>query len=276
MRKSLFILSLLAGILAPAALAKTTMVCFGEDNSYSDHWNHARGSINAGKGGRTTAALKNTAGAASAISITYKTGGVAASNVELSEHRIGEHARNLWFQAHGYQLEDEQLERGWRESFAVPAQGSHVNVGHISIGGLTANNSYTVSSVFNVDNLLHISGWGTESPVSLTGTGLNIKHAYLSGAHGNTIDLLHPGGVDLTALLSGGTFMMTWQFETSAAFTSSVDMQFSDKMRTLGGHYDVSTIAVTEGMPHLIIPEPATASLGLLGVAALLLRRRRS
>lgn len=276
MRKSLFILSLLAGILAPAALAKTTMVCFGEDDSYSNHWNHARGSINAGKGGRTTAALKNTAGAASAISITYKTGGVAASNVELSEHRIGEHARNLWFQAHGYKLEDEQLERGWRESFAVPAQGSHVNVGHISIGGLTANNSYTVSSVFNVDNLLHISGWGTESPVSLTGTGLNIKHAYLSGAHGNTIDLLHPGGVDLTALLSGGTFMMTWQFETSAAFTSSVDMQFSDKMRTLGGHYDVSTIAVTEGMPHLIIPEPATASLGLLGVAALLLRRRRS
>ncbi|MFR4416566.1 MAG: PEP-CTERM sorting domain-containing protein [Akkermansia sp.] len=38
----------------------------------------------------------------------------------------------------------------------------------------------------------------------------------------------------------------------------------------------MSALAVRDGMPSLAVPEPATASLSLFGLAALLMRRRRS
>lgn len=92
------------------------------------------------------------------------------------------------------------------------------------------------------------------------------------------IDLLHISGGSLATLLSSGTFMLTWQFETNSSFnpSSSVTMDFSDSLLSLAGDYGMSALAVRDGMPSLAVPEPATASLSLFGLAALLMRRRRS
>lgn len=111
--------------------------------------------------------------------------------------------------------------------------------GDVSVTGFQANSSYTMSSVFTISGLANVATWGTNSPVNLTGTGINVKNIYLAGSNGQVVDLLHISGGSLATLLSSGTFMLTWQFETNSSFnpSSSVTMDFSDSLLSLAGDY---------------------------------------
>lgn len=260
------------------------MVSFGESsNTYSAPWNLASGTLTGGN--RTTgSSMKATDGTASTIQVTYTAGGLLgtsqATNSPLSftgvSTTIGSGGLNMWKQAYGYDLDSTKTARGWNENLVLGV-GGLVSPGDVNVTGFQANSSYTMSSVFTVSGLANVATWGTNSPVNLTGTGLNVKNIYLAGTNGQVVDLLHIGGGSLATLLSGGTFMLTWQFETTSSFnpSSSVTMDFSDSLLSLAGNYGVSAVAVRDGMPNLAVPEPATASLSLLGLAALLMRRRR-
>lgn len=283
MKMRLCVMSLLAFLCAAPGWSKTTVVSFGETgNTYSSSWN-----LQSGTGGtlgtpaRSTTQLKDTTDTVSAITVKYNAGGLLgtsyATNTVLStlglvNTTIGAGGKSLWQQAHGVALDDAKTARGWNENLPLGA-GPIVDAGSIDIGGLQANSSYTVSSVFTVSGLANVSTWTSGSPVNLTGNGLNIVNAYLSGSNGQVVDLLHIGSGSLATLLSSGTFMLTWQFTTGAS-TTGASMDFADSLLSLGGNYAVSATAVTDGMPALTVPEPATASLGLLGLAALMLRRR--
>lgn len=277
-------MSLLAFLCAAPGWSKTTVVSFGESsNTYTSPWN-----LQSGTGGTvlapalTTSQLRDTGNTVSAITVKYNGGGVGGltpstntnlSTLGLTNTTIGSGGKALWQQAHGVALDDSKTARGWNESLVLGV-GPVVDAGSIVVGGLQANSSYTVSSVFTVSGLANVATWNSGSPVNLTGTNLSIKNAFLSGSNGQVVDLLRIGSGSLATLLSSGTFMLTWQFTTGAS-TTSATMDFADSLLSLGGNYAVSSMAVTDGMPTLTVPEPATASLSLLGLAALLMRRRR-
>lgn len=285
MKMRLCVMSLLAFLCVAPGWSNTTVVSFGEtSNEYNAPWN-----MQMGTGGtivtpaRSTTQLKYTTNSVSAITVKYNGGGLAGatsptntalSTLGLTDTTIGAGGKSLWQQAHGVALNDARTARGWNENLPVVV-GGLVNAGSIDVGGLQANSSYTVSSVFTVSGLANIDVWTQGSPVTLTGNGLSIKNAYLSGSNGQVVDLLHIGSGSLATLLSSGTFMLTWQFTTGTT-TTGASMDFADSVLGLGGNYAVSAMAVTDGMPALTVPEPATASLGLLGLAALMLRRRRT
>lgn len=285
MKMRLCVMSLLAFLCAAPGWSKTTVVSFGEtSNTYASPWN-----LQSGTGGtvftpdRTASQLRDTTNTVSAITVKYNGGGLAgttaSTNTSLTalgftNTTIGAGGKSLWLQAHGVALDDTKTARGWNENLVLEV-GGLVDVGSIAVSGLQANSSYTVSSVFTVSGLVNVGTWNFGSPVNLTGNGLSIKNAYLSGSNGQVVDLLHIGSGSLATLLSSGTFMLTWQFTTGAS-TTSASMDFADNLLTLGGNYAVSAMGVTDGMPTLTIPEPATASLSLLGLAALLMRRRRA
>lgn len=284
MKMRLCVLSLLALLCSAPGWGKTTMISFGESsNTYSAPWNLASGAVSGTS--RGTSSLTATDNTNSLIKVTYTAGGLLgasqATNAPLSftgvTTTIGSGGLNMWKQAYGYDLDSSKTARGWNENLVLGV-GGLVTPGQINVTGFQANNSYTMSSVFTVSGLANVATWGTNSPVTLTGNGLTVKNIYLAGTNGQVVDLLHIGGGSLATLLSGGTFMLTWQFETSAGFNpnSDVSMQFADSLLSLGGNYGVSAVAVRDGMPALTVPEPATASLSLLSLAALLMRRRRS
>ncbi len=234
-------------------------------------------------GNRTTGnSMKATDGTASAIQVTYTisgglVGAVQATNSNMyGTHTIGSGGLNMWKKAYGYDLDAAKTTRGWSETLVLGISGL-VASGDVTVTGFQANSAYTMSSVFSISGLANVATWGTNSPVNLTGTGINVKNIYLAGSNGQVVDLLHIGSGSLATLLSSGTFMLTWQFETSSSFnpSSNVSMEFADSLLSLAGDYGVSALAVRDGMPNLTVPEPATASLSLLGLAALLIRRRR-
>ena len=283
MKMRLCVMSLLAFLCAAPGWSNTTVVSFGEtSNTYTSPWNLQMGSGGTlGTPARTTTQLKDTTNTVSAITVKYNGGGLAGTTAStntsltalgLNNTTIGAGGKSLWLQAHGTALDDAKTARGWNQNLVLGV-GGLVDAGSIAVSGLKANSSYTVSSVFSVSGLANVATWGTNSPVNLTGTGLSIKNAYLSGTNGQVVDLLHIGSGSLATLLSSGTFMLTWQFTTGAS-TTSATMDFADSLLSLGGNYAVSAMGVTEGMPNLTVPEPATASLSLLGLAALLMRRR--
>lgn len=257
------------------------MISFGEaSNTYSAPWNLATGTVTSGN--RVTSVLTSTDNTNSQIKVTYTAGGLLgtsqATNAAMSgTNTIGIGGTNMWQQAYGYALDSSKTARGWNENLVLGV-GGLVTPGQINVTGFQANNSYTMSSVFTVSGLANVATWGTDSPVNLVGTGLTVKNIYLAGSNGQVVDLLHIGGGSLATLLSSGTFMLTWQFETGSGFNpnSNVSLEFANSLLSLGGNYGVSALAVRDGMPTLTVPEPATASLSLLGLAALLMRRRRS
>lgn len=285
MKMRLCVMSLLAFLCAAPGWSSTTVVSFGETgNTYQSPWNLQMGSGGTlGTPARTTTQLRDTTNTVSAITVKYNGGGLAGTTAStntalsalgLNNTTIGSGGKSLWQQAHGTVLDDAKTARGWNQNLVLGV-GGLVDAGSIAVSGLQANSSYTVSSVFTVSGLANVATWTSGSPVNLTGNGLSIKNAYLSGTNGQVVDLLHIGSGSLATLLSSGTFMLTWQFTTGAS-TTSATMDFADSLLSLGGNYAVSAMGVTEGMPNLTVPEPATASLSLLGLAALLMRRRRS
>lgn len=277
-------MSVLAFLCCAQGWGKTVMVSYGESsNTYSAPWNLASGTTSSNN--RSTTTLTATDGTSSGYQVTYGAGGAlgltgstnSALNFSGVNTTIGSGGLNMWQQAYGYTLDPGKTARGWNQNLLLGV-GTAVAPGDITVKGFQANSSYTMSSVFTVSGLANVATWGTANPVDLVGNGLNIKNIYLAGTNGQVVDLLHFSGGSLATLLSGGTFMMTWQFETTGSFNAAngVEMEFNNSLLSLGGNYGVSATAVTDGMPTLTVPEPATASLGLLGLAALLMRRRRA
>ncbi len=114
--------------------------------------------------------------------------------------------------------------------------------------------SDTVSVItvrYNGGGLANVPTGNSGSPVTMSGNGLNIGKTYLSS----------------------GTSMPSWQFVAGAS-TPGATMDFTDSLLSPGGNKAVSSPAVTEGVLNLAVPEFGTVSLCLVGLTALLMRRR--
>lgn len=290
MKLFLTVLSVLAVFGYPGATAKTTLVDFGGSaNSFSTPWNLSSGqTVSVLDQSRKTAALKDSTGAASGVTVTFRTGTALTvsnpSNVSpltslTANQAFGTYGLAFWKAAHGTDLTTSQIQNGWVES-SLLGIGQLVGPGSLNVGGFQKSSAYTVSAVFTVSGLANVASFKT-SPVTLQGSNFSLSHAFLTGRNGQVVDVLNIGNVELASLLSGGTFMMTWQFQTNSAFntSSTINMDFSSSLLTLGGNYGISAMAVTDGTPVLppspSVPEPSSALLSVFGLAGLVLRRRR-
>lgn len=283
-------LSLLSVLFSSESMAKTTLVDFGgTSNSFSSPWNLSTGTNPVLSTDRKTAALKDTTGATSSVVVTYQSGSpllitAPSSDSQLTtltaNQAVGSYGLAMWKAAHGFDLTDARIQRGWEER-SLLSVGSIVDPGNISMGGFSANSSYTVSAVFTVSGLANILSI-KNAPVTLQGNNFNLSHAYLAGSNGELIDLVQVGNVELAGLLSKGTFMMTWQLQTTSSFntSSTINIDFANSLLGLGGGYGISAMAVTDSTPDLpvppvSVPEPSSALLGAFGFVGLIVRRRR-
>ncbi len=151
--------------------------------------------------------------------------------------------------------------------------------------------TYQEGAVLSADSMLSMMG-NTTSTVSLTGTesvyGMTLSsdkmsRLYFSGTS-LTLDLT---GMDLKTLTSGSDLLALSFASTDSVFdVSGLSVSVLTDMGTYDAYYEmplVSTVALdpqalTTDTLYLMlsVPEPGTASLSLLGLAALLMRRRRA
>lgn len=114
MKLLLCTLSLLTALCGSEAMAKTTLIDFGaanNSNTFSSPWNVAGGKNPTLSTNRTTDALKDTTGAASSVSVTYKAGSpllvsAPSSNSQLTSltanQAFGQYGLAMWKAAHGF------------------------------------------------------------------------------------------------------------------------------------------------------------------------------
>lgn len=125
------------------------------------------------------------------------------------------------------------------------------DAGNVDVSSLQPNSSYKVSSISTVSGLADVPTGNGGSPVIVSGNGLSIGKTYLSSV----------------------ASMPTWQVVAGFS-TSGATMDFTDSLLSPEGNDAVSSPAVTEGVLNLAVPEFGTVSLCLVGLTALLMRRR--
>lgn len=137
--------------------------------------------------------------------------------------------------------------------------GSSANANFtMSMNNLSAG-TYTLTMLVGRGNSY---GTGNTSSFSIAGSGISNISASLD-------DYSVGSGATLNgATVTGNTYSGDWMLVT---YTFDVDADGSRlNIQSRGGSGNINALALTS------VPEPATASLGLLGLGALLMRRRRA
>ncbi|MEE0765038.1 PEP-CTERM sorting domain-containing protein [Akkermansia sp.] len=204
----------------------------------------------------TSGALSTTGGETTAITVT--TGGVCCgsggvlTDVTAKESALAGHDNKF------YDVFGQDMSIGNPMGGVVNTAGSANGNFTMSLNNLSAG-TYTLTMLVGRGNGY---GAGNTSSFSLSGDGIANISAILddySTGSGATLN-----GSTVTANTHTGDWvLMTYTFDVTADNTRL-------DILSEGGSGSINTLALTS------VPEPATASLSLLGLSALLLRRRRN
>ena len=204
----------------------------------------------------TSGALATTGGETTAITVT--TGGVccgpngALTDATAKVSALAGHDNKF------YDVFGQDMSLGTPLGGVVNTAGSANGNFTMSLNNLSAG-TYTLTMLVGRGNDY---GTGNTSSFSLSGDGIANISAILddySTGSGATLN-----GSTVTANTHTGDWvLMTYTFDVTADNTRL-------DILSQGGSGSINTLALTS------VPEPATASLGLLGLSALLLRRRRN
>lgn len=286
-------------LICSLAFADTVMIDFGGGtggagtNTYSSGWNRLKlrhsyapiigTDLGVTAGTQTFASLRNTSNTVTSRSVSVDPPGIilgidpgvlAQTNVTVNTDLLNATAP-LWETLYGVPLTSDAMSTSWSTGSLAGVLSSQ----KVTVGGLTAG-TYTMSGVFTAAGLAGLLS--TDSlPVVLSGSGVKASTAYMTSLDGSIIDL-SVAGLDILNVLSGGMFMMSWEFELSS--TSDVVLTFNSALLSLATSTGVSALAFGDGYritpllpddPGPTIPEPTTTSFGLAALGLLALRRRK-
>lgn len=280
---------LVAGCLSLAGSftqADTVLIDFGGGsgaagtNTFSNGWNNVKlkhDILGVIAGTQTTGVNKTKSGLQSNISVSVTPyplllGGLGS----LAESTLIVPARSysacsaVWEDLYGVPLSNNAMATGWSSGTIASLGGTQ----SMTISGLTEG-SYTMSGVFTTGGLAGLLQFNWDNlpiHISAAGGALELKGVYMAGLQGSLIDL-SLGPVDVANVADGGMFMVTWEFALKNA--ANVNLTFDTSLVTALSGAGISALAISDGY-QVVIPEPGTACLGLLGGFAFLLRRKRN
>ena len=264
MKKTLFILATMVAA-AVAAEASTLLISFGiksgkgtagVDGTYLGEPGQKVNKISTGQSNSYTSGTLVTTGGGS-TGITLTTGGLccggpgAMTDAAAKGSALGQD--NKFYDVFG-----QDMTIGNPMGGAINPIGSANGNFTMSLNNLSAG-TYTLTMLVGRGNNY---GAGNTSSFSLDGAGISNISASLddySTGSGATLN-----GATVTGNTHTGDWMLiTYTFDVAADGTR-LDIQ------SQGGTGNINALALTS------VPEPATASLGLLGLGVLLMRRRRA
>ena len=263
MKKTLFILATMAAA-AVAAEASTVLISFGinsgngtsiVDGTYLGESGQQVNKISTGSSSSYTSGTLVTSGG-DATGITLTTGGVCCgSGGVLTDGSAKDSARgqgNKFYDVFG-----QDMTTGNPMGGVINGNSANGNF-TMSLNNLSAG-TYTLTMLVGRGNNY---GAGNTSSFSLDGTGISNISASLddySTGSGATLN-----GATVTGNTHTGDWMVvTYTFDVAADGTQL-------NIQSQGGSGSINALALAS------VPEPATASLGLLGLGALLMRRKRA
>ena len=264
MKKTLFILATMVAA-AVAAEASTVLISFGinsgngtavVDGTYLGESGQKVNKISTGQSSSYTSGTLVTTGG-SGTGITLTTGGLccggpgAMTDATAKGSALGQD--NKFYDVFG-----QDMTIGNPLGGAVNPIGSANGNFTMSLNNLSAG-TYTLTMLVGRGNNY---GTGNTSSFSIDGSGISNISASLddySTGSGATLN-----GVTVTGNTHTGNWMLiTYTFDVAADGTQL-------NIQSQGGTGNINALALAS------VPEPATASLGLLGLAVLLVRRRRA
>ncbi|MCD8063737.1 PEP-CTERM sorting domain-containing protein [Akkermansia sp.] len=262
MKKTLFILATM--VAAVAAEASTVLISFGinsgngtavVDGTYLGESGQKVNKISTGSSNSYTSGTLVTSGG-DATGITLTTGGVCCgsggvlTNASAKDSALGQSDKF-------YNVFGQDMSTGNPMGGVINGNNPNGNF-TMSLNNLSAG-TYTLTMLVGRGNNY---GTGNTSSFSLDGTGISNISASLddySTGSGATLN-----GATVTGNTHTGDWMLiTYTFDVAADGTR-LDIQ------SQGGTGNINALALTS------VPEPATAGLGLLGLGALVMRRKRA
>lgn len=264
MKKTLFILTTMLAATV-AAEASTVLISFGTASSggtsvvegtYLGESGQKVNKITTGSSSSYTSGTLVTTGEGS-TGITLTTGGVCCgsggvlTDATAKDSAIDGH-NNKFYDVFGQDM-----------STGNP-MGGVINVAGGANGNFTMSLNNLSSGTYTLTMLVgrgNNYGTGFTSSFSINGTGISNISASLDDYSTGSAATLNGSTV------TGNTHTGDWMLVT---YTFDVDADGTQlNIQSQGGSGSINSLALTS------VPEPATASLGLLGVAALMIRRRR-
>ena len=263
MKKTLFILATMMAA-AVAAEASTVLISFGinsgngtaiVDGTYLGESGQKVNKISTGSNSSYTSGTLVTSGG-DATGITLTTGGVCCGNggvltdASAKDSALG--TGNKFYDIFG-----QDMSIGNPMGGVVNGNSANGNF-TMSLNNLSAG-TYTLTMLVGRGNNY---GTGNTSSFSIDGTGI-------SNISANLDDYSTGSGATLNgAAVTGNTHTGDWMVVTVTFDVAADGTQLN--IQSQGGSGSINSLALTS------VPEPAAASLGLLGVGALLMRRRRA
>lgn len=263
MKKTLFILATMMAA-AVAAEASTVLISFGinsgngtaiVDGTYLGESGQKVNKISTGSNSSYTSGTLVTSGG-DATGITLTTGGVCCGNggvltdASAKDSALG--TGNKFYDIFG-----QDMSIGNPMGGVVNGNSANGNF-TMSLNNLSAG-TYTLTMLVGRGNNY---GTGNTSSFSIDGTGI-------SNISANLDDYSTGSGATLNgAAVTGNTHTGDWMVVTYTFDVAADGTQLN--IQSQGGSGSINSLALTS------VPEPAAASLGLLGVGALLMRRRRA
>ncbi len=141
----------------------------------------------------------------------------------------------------------------------------------VGLSVITTDNNYATLSIGNGTELLSGSIKVTEGATYTLAYDASTYTVYLGSSDGNYITYTFESSSDVTTTLTSGT-LQQWTNTVSGAGTVSTTITSVADLSSVSGDSAAFASYVTTGS----VPEPATATLGLLALGALALRRRRA
>lgn len=263
MKKTLFILATM--IATAAAEASTVLISFGinsgngtavVDGTYLGESGQKVNKISTGGSSSYTSGTLVTSGG-TATGITLTTGSVCCgsggvlTDASAKDSALGQD--NKFYDVFG-----QDMTTGNPMGGAINPIGSANGNFTMSLNNLSAG-TYTLTMLVGRGNNY---GTGNTSSFSINGSGIsNISTSLDDYSTGSGATL---NGDTVTGNTHTGDWMLvTYTFDVAADGTQL-------NIQSQGGTGNINALALTS------VPEPATASLGLLGLGALLMRRRRA